>query len=177
MNISEKPDILVVMEQEGIELKQRGRDYWAPCPFHTDKKPSFKISPEKQSFYCFGCGVRGDAIEFIQKYHNVTFKEALTHLRIHHGRQTPVNQVKERRRRLLKAYEAWRQDRYQSLCRESIDLHRLRLSMKKHLPQDERLAWLYCETISRLPSIDEKLDILTGGDPEEIFALYEAENG
>ena len=47
-----KPDIKTIIENEGIELKRRGRDYWANCPFHTDKTPSFKINLERQTWYC-----------------------------------------------------------------------------------------------------------------------------
>ena len=170
--IEAKPDILSIMEREGLELRQRGGDYWAPCPFHSEKTPSFKVSPVKQSFYCFGCGEHGDAIDFIQKHHNVNFKEALSILGIRSGKPSPPDQVKEHRRRLLKAYEAWKQARYQSLCRESIDLHSLQIIIKKRLPQDERLAWLYAETISRLPGVDYRLDILAGDDLEDIYSLY-----
>lgn len=93
-----KPDILSVMEREGIELKRRGRDFWAPCPFHADKTPSFKVSPERQAFYCFSCGEHGDAVDFIQKRHSVNFKEALNILGIRSGRPLPLDPAIQRQK-------------------------------------------------------------------------------
>ncbi|WP_163327825.1 DNA primase [Desulfurobacterium thermolithotrophum] len=60
-----------------IQLKQVGRNYTALCPFHPEKTPSFVVSPEKQIFKCFGCGIGGNAITFVEKYENVSFFEAV----------------------------------------------------------------------------------------------------
>jgi DNA primase len=60
-----------------VPLKKRGHDYWACCPFHGDKNPSFSVSKEKQLFYCHGCHVGGDVFEFVRKIENCTFPEAL----------------------------------------------------------------------------------------------------
>ena len=61
---------------EYVTLKPKGRNIWGLCPFHAEKTPSFSVSPEKQMFYCFGCGERGDIFTFIMKYHNIDFKAA-----------------------------------------------------------------------------------------------------
>lgn len=58
-----KPKIQSVCEREGITLKGRGLSLWGHCPFHDDKKPSFKVDPERQRFKCFGCGAGGDMID------------------------------------------------------------------------------------------------------------------
>ena len=63
-----------------VQLKKRGKNWFAPCPFHNEKTGSFSISPERQMFKCFGCGVGGSVINFIQKIENIEFVEALKFL-------------------------------------------------------------------------------------------------
>ena len=60
-----------------LPLKKRGRDYWACCPFHGEKTPSFSVSKEKQFFYCYGCHAGGDVFEFVRRMENCSFPEAL----------------------------------------------------------------------------------------------------
>lgn len=69
-------DIVDVISQY-VNLKRSGRNFFGLCPFHGEKTPSFSVSPDKQIFHCFGCGVGGDAIRFIMKIEHVSFKEAL----------------------------------------------------------------------------------------------------
>jgi DNA primase len=69
-------DIVEVIS-DYVPLKKRGRDYWACCPFHGEKTPSFSVSKEKQFFYCYGCHVGGDVFEFVRRMENCTFPEAL----------------------------------------------------------------------------------------------------
>ena len=61
-----------------IKIQKRGADYKGLCPFHTEKTPSFSVSPSKQIFHCFGCGKGGNAISFVMQYENYTFTEAFT---------------------------------------------------------------------------------------------------
>ncbi|KPU27959.1 DNA primase [Caloranaerobacter sp. TR13] len=74
--IREKNEIVGVISQY-ISVKRTGANYKALCPFHNEKTPSFVVSPSKQIFHCFGCGVGGDVITFIMKYENLDFKEAI----------------------------------------------------------------------------------------------------
>lgn len=74
--IREKNEIVGVISQY-LHLKRTGANYKALCPFHNEKTPSFVVSPSKQIFHCFGCGVGGDVITFIMKYENLDFKEAI----------------------------------------------------------------------------------------------------
>lgn len=60
-----------------ITLKKSGTSYKAKCPFHTEKTPSFSVSPDKQIFHCFGCGVGGNVITFIMKIENLSFVDSL----------------------------------------------------------------------------------------------------
>lgn len=75
--IKEKLD-LVEFLKEHMELKPAGRNFKALCPFHSEKTPSFMISPERQSWRCFGgCNEGGDIFAFLMKYENIEFYEAL----------------------------------------------------------------------------------------------------
>ena len=61
-----------------IELTPRGNSFVACCPFHKEKTPSFSVSDDKGLFYCFGCGVGGNAITFVSKYKNLSFRDSLS---------------------------------------------------------------------------------------------------
>lgn len=61
-----------------VKIQKKGANYMGLCPFHAEKSPSFSVSPGKQLFHCFGCGVGGDVIAFIRQYENYSFTEALT---------------------------------------------------------------------------------------------------
>ena len=74
-------DIVSIIEGEGIELKRKGANYECCCPFHNEKTPSFKVSPAKNIYKCFGqCDESGNAITFIMHYRNMTYSEALEYL-------------------------------------------------------------------------------------------------
>jgi len=60
-----------------LELKKSGANFKACCPFHKEDTPSFVISPSKQIYHCFGCGVGGDSIKFVQEYLKLSFQEAV----------------------------------------------------------------------------------------------------
>ena len=72
-----------------VQLKRKGRLYAGLCPFHSEKSPSFYIYPETQSFYCFGCGVGGDAIVFAKKINNIDYTEAVKLLAARVGMPEP----------------------------------------------------------------------------------------
>ena len=69
-------DIVDVISQY-VTLKRSGRNFFGLCPFHKEKSPSFSVSPDKQIFHCFGCGVGGNVIHFISKIENLNFVETL----------------------------------------------------------------------------------------------------
>src|SRR3989304_10594652 len=77
--VKSKVDIVSLLS-EYIELKKAGRNYKALCPFHSEKTPSFMISPELQRFKCFGCSKSGDVITFLEEYEGMEFYEALKFL-------------------------------------------------------------------------------------------------
>ncbi|NKQ40059.1 MAG: DNA primase [Sulfurovum sp.] len=63
-----------------VELKKTGANYKANCPFHGEKTPSFVVSPSKQIYHCFGCGVGGDAIKFVMEIEHINYPEAIEKL-------------------------------------------------------------------------------------------------
>lgn len=71
---------LVDIVQDYLNLKRRGKDYIALCPFHHEKTPSFTVSPGKQIFKCFGCGKGGDAVAFLMEIEGISFVDAVQRL-------------------------------------------------------------------------------------------------
>lgn len=63
-----------------VQLKKAGANFWACCPFHSEKTPSFSVSPSKQFYHCFGCGRTGSAISFLMDYSGLTYPEAVEEL-------------------------------------------------------------------------------------------------
>ncbi len=74
--VRQSNDIVDVISQY-MYLKRSGRNYFGLCPFHNEKSPSFSVSPDKQIFHCFGCGVGGNVISFIMKIEGCGFVEAI----------------------------------------------------------------------------------------------------
>lgn len=72
-----------------VLLKKAGKDYTGLCPFHSEKTPSFTVSPEKQIFHCFGCGTGGDLFNFLMFYENMSFPEAVETLSRQYGIALP----------------------------------------------------------------------------------------
>jgi len=75
-DIRGRTDIVAVIEGY-VPLKRRGSDYWACCPFHHEKTPSFKVSAQHQAFYCFGCKKSGNVFNFVMEKENVDFVGAV----------------------------------------------------------------------------------------------------
>ncbi len=71
---------LVSLVQETVELKPRGHEFWACCPFHGEKTPSFHIIPATQSWYCFGCNQGGDCFTYVMKRENLGFPDSIRYL-------------------------------------------------------------------------------------------------
>jgi DNA primase len=72
-------DIVDVIDRR-VPLKKAGQNYQACCPFHSEKTPSFTVSPTKQFYHCFGCGAHGTAISFLMEYEHMSFRDAVAAL-------------------------------------------------------------------------------------------------
>lgn len=84
----ERIDIVDIIGSR-LTLKKSGSNYSACCPFHNEKTPSFSVNQTKQFYHCFGCGLSGDAIEFLKQYENLSFVEAISTLAGHAGLEVP----------------------------------------------------------------------------------------
>ena len=85
-------DIVDVVERY-VSLKKTGANYAACCPFHSEKSPSFTVSPSKQFYHCFGCGAHGTAISFVMEYAGLGFVETINELASSAGMQVPEQEV------------------------------------------------------------------------------------
>ncbi|MGE5585333.1 MAG: DNA primase [Bacillota bacterium] len=105
-DVRAKSDIVEVISGY-VALKQTGKTYKGLCPFHTEKTPSFVVSPEKQLFHCFGCGAGGDVFSFIMRAENVGFAEAVKILADRAGIliREDSEEAREERERLRALYE------------------------------------------------------------------------
>lgn len=77
--VRQNNDIVDIISQY-VHLTRKGRNYFGLCPFHNEKSPSFSVSPDRQIFHCFGCGVGGNVYTFLMKIEGITFREALEQL-------------------------------------------------------------------------------------------------
>ncbi|MDD2389258.1 MAG: DNA primase [Desulfobacterales bacterium] len=103
--IKQASDIIEIIS-EVVILKKAGRNYVGLCPFHSEKTASFTVSPEKQIFYCFGCGVGGDVFSFVMKYQQLSFPEAQRFLAGRYGVEIPTQQVSPAQRKCMTEKEA-----------------------------------------------------------------------
>jgi DNA primase len=81
-------DIVDVIDKR-IKLRKTGKNYSALCPFHTEKSPSFSVEPDKQFYYCFGCGAGGNALGFVMDYERMDFPQAVEALAGDYGLEVP----------------------------------------------------------------------------------------
>ena len=87
--IRQSNDIIDIISQY-VHLKRSGRNYFGLCPFHNEKSPSFSVSPDKQIFHCFGCGVGGNVFTFLTKIEGINFIEAVQQLAERSNIQLPT---------------------------------------------------------------------------------------
>jgi DNA primase len=86
-----RADVVEIIDAR-VPLKKAGHEYKACCPFHGEKTPSFTVSPAKQFYHCFGCGVHGTALTFLMEYDHMDFVEAVETLAAQQGMEVPHEQ-------------------------------------------------------------------------------------
>lgn len=95
--VRSRTDIVDVISKY-VNLQKKGSQYFGLCPFHNEKTGSFSVSPQKQMYYCFGCGAGGNVFSFLMAYENMTFKEAVEDLAPKCGVTLPQREMTARER-------------------------------------------------------------------------------
>jgi DNA primase len=114
-----------------VQLKKGGANFMGLCPFHSEKSPSFSVSPTKQFYHCFGCGKNGDAVRFLMDHVGMTFVEAVQDLAQQYGMQVPEDEASPQDRARVaeqKQKQATLTDVLEKAC----------LAYKKHLKESPR---------------------------------------
>ncbi|MGF1540643.1 MAG: DNA primase [Pleurocapsa sp.] len=111
--VQQKVDIVDVVS-EHIVLKKRGRDYLGLCPFHDEKTPSFSVSQEKQVYYCFGCGAKGNTFKFLMEIGKQSFAEVVLDLAQRY--QVPIKTYKPEQKQEIQRQLSLRDELYQILA-------------------------------------------------------------
>lgn len=92
-DLLDRVDIVDVIDRR-VKLKKTGKNYSARCPFHDEKTPSFSVNPDKQFYYCFGCGAGGNALGFVMDYENLDFPQAVATLAGSLGLEVPREETR-----------------------------------------------------------------------------------
>ena len=119
--LKEKNDLVDVIGSY-IRLERRGYQYWACCPFHHEKTPSFAVNAADKYYHCFGCGKSGDVITFVKEYENVDFHQAVEILASRAGLEVPARDDKSAEETLLKKKK---RDRLLALMKDAARFSRL----------------------------------------------------
>ena len=140
-------DIVDVVDSR-VKLRKTGKNYSACCPFHDEKTPSFTVSPEKQFYYCFGCGASGNALGFVMDYERLSFPEAveslarLTGLEVPREVQTEAQEKREQEKRSIYTLLEKTDDFYQQQLRHHPSKH-LAVNYLKNRGLDGKTAKAY----------------------------------
>ncbi|WP_323815889.1 DNA primase [Cellvibrio sp. NN19] len=140
-------DIVDVVDSR-VKLRKTGKNYSACCPFHDEKTPSFTVSPEKQFYYCFGCGASGNALGFVMDYERLSFPEAveslarLTGLEVPREVQTEAQEKREQEKRSIYTLLEKADDFYQQQLRHHPSKH-LAVNYLKNRGLDGKTAKAY----------------------------------
>lgn len=103
-DIRNASDIVDVIS-EVVLLKRAGKNFQGLCPFHSEKTPSFSVSPDKQVFYCFGCGAGGNVFSFLMRHEGLSFAEAVRKLGKRYGIAVEDRQLSPEERRRVQERE------------------------------------------------------------------------
>ncbi|MDP4126986.1 MAG: DNA primase, partial [Bacillota bacterium] len=119
-----RSDIVEVVS-EYVSLQRKGKNYLGLCPFHSEKTPSFTVTPEKQMFYCFGCHTGGNIFSFVMKKENWSFVESVQNLAFRYGvslpekERSPREQEEIRHQRRFEEINEWAASYFQDLLLNS----------------------------------------------------------
>ena len=169
-SLKARHDIVSVISKT-VELKKRGANFIGLCPFHSEKTPSFSVSPSKQTYHCFGCGEGGDVISFVQKTLGTSFQGALKFLG-HEGKQELIPSIMAKRRqrerelKLIRRFRKWElrhSDELAILCR----CYRKLFASIKTINDFDKIGGLYND----FPNLEYKLNVFISGTDEQKFSF------
>lgn len=182
--VMKRLDILEAAEQEGLSLKRKGKNYFALCPFHSERTPSFAISQKKQIFKCFSCGMGGNVITLLATLRGVSNGRIIYQYARAFGlidnQKMSREQHREIRQRSVK-FEFKKQEEakfnevYTFLCDQ---IHAFRKAMKQVKNEKERdLVQEHYQIYDRLPYYQYLLECMYGGHGEipQVKAYLEGE--
>jgi DNA primase len=115
---------IVDIVSEVVHLKKTGKNFVGLCPFHSEKTPSFSVSPQKQIFYCFGCGAGGNIFSFLMKSQGLEFPEAVRSLASRYGIEIPTQNLTAEQKRRIGEKESLLQINRQAMDYFRQTLHR-----------------------------------------------------
>ena len=133
--ISRRIDTLGIVG-EYIQLKRKGTRYWGLCPFHSEKSPSFTVTPEKGMYYCFGCHKGGDIFSFMMEIEKLSFVEAVKLLAKKANVEIafdPDDHSREKRESLVELYNRLAITFHHMLLKDSMGEHALKYLEKRGL--------------------------------------------
>ncbi|WP_426059107.1 DNA primase [Hymenobacter sp. B1770] len=123
-HIIQTADIVEVVG-DFVQLKRKGQNLWAPCPFHNEKSPSFSVNPAKSLYKCFGCGKAGGVVQFVMDVEGTSYVEALKYLAkkyaitIEEEEKTPQQQLEQNERDSQFIVSDWAKNHYHKLLLNS----------------------------------------------------------
>jgi len=165
--IRERTSILEIAELYGIELN---RQHEACCPFHNEKTPSFRVYPQNQSYYCFGCGESGDSVKLVAKLNHISNHEAAKIINVQFGlgldfdnQKIDFRLVMQREKELAirRKFAKWVHDAFIVLS-----TYRRKLWAARSNPESD----LFQESLQSLDTIDYYLDCLRD-EPQEFYKI------
>ncbi|UCD95167.1 MAG: DNA primase [Candidatus Zixiibacteriota bacterium] len=124
---------------EYVRLKKRGRNFMALCPFHTEKTPSFSVSPERQIYHCFGCGKGGNVYTFLMEHENMSFVEAVKLLARKAGITIPERETDRREKEEIEKLHYAHQVALEYF-RSMLSAGRYRTQISKYLKESRELT-------------------------------------
>ena len=165
-DIKNSADIVDIIS-ETVVLKKSGKNFLGLCPFHSEKTPSFTVSPDKQIFYCFGCNAGGNVFSFLMKQHGLSFPEAARMLARRYGIDIPVRTMSLEQKRRISERES-----VLAINRQAMDF--FRCALLENASGKKAMEYLLKRGISREIIDDFKL----GYAPEgwDNLAIYFSKN-
>lgn len=165
--VKERVTARAVMERVGIVFN---RSNMCKCPFHQDKTASMKVKPTDKKYFCFGCGEKGDAIDFVAKYYNLSPKDAAMQIADEFGIaydssvRSPPKPVR-REKSPMQILSETKTKTYRVL---SDYLHLLKDWKRDFEPKSiDEIDERYEEAVNNLPKVEYQLDIMLWGTEEE----------